>query len=366
MASQSIPQLYSSLHAVVMQQIPDSCESRVTNLIWLMMGIYLSGRVHLSFIARKLPIRAQNLSLVKRLQRFLDNGAVRVREWYAPTARALLVAAASGGKVQIIIDSSKVSGNYRMVTVSLAYRRRSLPLAWVWVRGTRGHCTTKLQLKLLGYVRTLLPYQAQVSLVGDCEFGNPLLLEYLDGWHWSYALRQAGDNLIMPKGTGQWQRLDSIPLTLGELKWLGQVVLTRASAYPTQIVLYWKRGEKQPWFLATTCLCPQAALALYRRRMWIEEMFGDLKKHGFDLEASHLRHFLRLSRLTLAVCLLYVWLVALGGWLHAHHLTALVDRADRRDLSFFRLGFDFLARLLALNDPIPRVFIPNFCSVSGG
>ena len=47
-------------------------------------------------------------------------------------------------------------------------------MAWRWVRGTRGHCTTKLQLKLLGYVRKLLPYQAQVSLVGDCEFGNPL------------------------------------------------------------------------------------------------------------------------------------------------------------------------------------------------
>lgn len=365
MASQSIPELYSSVQAVVMQQIPDDCESRRHNLVWLMVGIYLSGRVHLSFIARKIPLRVQKLSLVKRLQRFLDNGAVRVREWYEATARALLVAAASAGQVHLIMDSSKVSGCYRMVMVSLAYRRRSLPLAWVWLRGTRGHCTTKLQLKLLNYVRGLVPYQAQVSLVGDCEFGNPLLLEYLEGWHWQYALRQPGDNLIMPKGTGQWQRLDSIPLTWGEVKWLGQVVLTRASAYPTQMVLYWKRGEKQPWFLATTALCPQVALALYRRRMWIEEMFGDLKKHGFDLESSRLRRFLRLSRLTLAVCLLYVWLMALGHWLHAHHLTALVDRTDRRDLSFFRLGFDFLERLLAWGDPIPLVFIPNFCSVSG-
>ena len=41
-------------------------------------------------------------------------------------------------------------------------------------------------------------------------------------------------------------------------------------------------------------------------------MFGDMKGHGFDLEHSRLRHFLRLSRLTLAVCLLYVWLVATG------------------------------------------------------
>jgi len=37
--------------------------------------------------------------------------------------------------------------------------------------------------------------------------------------------------------------------------------------------------------------------------MWVEAMFGDLKKPGFDLESTMLRHFLRLSRLTLAVVL---------------------------------------------------------------
>ena len=118
--------------------------------------------------------------------------------------------------------------------------------------------------------------------------------------------------------------------------------------------------------MATNLPCPQAAVKLYRLRMWIEEMFGDMKGHGFDLESSHLRHFLRLSRLTLAVSLLYVWLVALGEHLIVHHLTALVDRADRRDLSIFRLGWDFLDRCLTLNDPIPDTFVPNFCLLSGG
>jgi hypothetical protein len=100
--------------------------------------------------------------------------------------------------------------------------------------------------------------------------------------------------------------------------------------------------------------------------MWIEEMFGDFKKHGFDLESSHLRHFRRLSRLTLAVCLLYLWLVALAEHVLVTGQQRQVDRPDRRDLSVFRLGWDFLERCLALHDPIPRVALPNFCSVSGG
>jgi hypothetical protein len=95
--------------------------------------------------------------------------------------------------------------------------------------------------------------------------------------------------------------------------------------------------------------------------MWIEEMFGDMKKHGFDLEASHLRHFLRLSRLTLAVCLLYLWLVAMAEHVITSHQAHEVDRHDRRDLSLFRLGWDFVERRLALFDPIPPVAIPSFC-----
>jgi len=63
--------------------------------------------------------------------------------------------------------------------------------------------------------------------------------------------------------------------------------------------------------LATDLSDPQAVLKAYQLRMWIEETFGDLKRNGFDLESTHLRNFLRLSRLTLAAVLLYVWSTAM-------------------------------------------------------
>ena len=50
----------------------------------------------------------------------------------------------------------------------------------------------------------------------------------------------------------------------------------------------WRRGEKQPWFLVTNLPDKTLALRLYTRRMWIEEMFGDFKRNGFDLEAIRL------------------------------------------------------------------------------
>ena len=172
--------------------------------------------------------------------------------------------------------------------------------------------------------------------------------------------------MVLPHGATTWQRLDHLVLRPGLSFWLGNVVLTRASPYPTHLVLHWQPGQTEPWFLATNLLHPQATLRLYRLRMWIEEMFGDLKKHGFDLEMTHLRHFLRLSRLTLVVCLLFIWLVALGEYVLANHLAGQVDRTDRHDLSIFRLGWDFVEDCLRLLDPIPAVACPNLCSVSGG
>jgi hypothetical protein len=359
-------ELYRIWRERLAQLAPDRCRSRLMNMLLLVVGLYKAGSVHLSKVARKLPIRAKKLSMDKRLRRFLDNGAVRVREWYQPVVVGLLKAASSAGQIHLIIDSSKVGFGHRLLMVGIAYRRRALPLVWTWVRSAKGHSTTKKQVNLLEYVHGLIPGGVKVSLVGDCEFKSTLLIEYLDFWKWDYALRQPRDHRVITFAQSLWRRLDSFAIRPGTTMWWGRVVLTRASAYPTNLVLSWKRGEKEPLYLATNLLCPQAALMLYRRRMWLEEMFGDMKGHGFDLEASHLQHFLRLSRLTLAICLLYLWLVATGEHVMATGQTHEVDRTDRRDLSIFRIGWDFIERCLALNDPIPVAFVPNFCSVSGG
>jgi hypothetical protein len=86
--------------------------------------------------------------------------------------------------------------------------------------------------------------------------------------------------------------------------------------------------------------------------MWTEEMFGDLKRHGFDLESTMLHHADRLSRLTLAVVLLFVWSVSTGGRTIHEGRRYLVDRHDRRDLSIFQIGLRFIERQLTNSLPI--------------
>ena len=79
-------------------------------------------------------------------------------------------------------------------------------------------------------------------------------------------------------------------------------------------------GEDEPWFLATSLPSHRQALLAYRRRMWAEEMHRDLKSQGFHLDQTHIRDGRALSRLFLALALVYVWSTAIG--------TAAIKRGD--------------------------------------
>jgi len=343
----SINRLYHTWFQRITQLRPDERVSRRRTLVWLMIGIYRSRSVHLSLVAGKIPGRALLLSTVRRLSRWLDNSAVRVREWYDPVAAEVLQSmAASTREVRLIADGSRVGSGHQLLMVSLAFRRRAIPLVWTWVKCPKGHSSATKQLALLAHVRCWVPADIPVLLVGDTEFGAMAVLEQLDSWQWRYVLRQGTIHGVQLPGQTSWEKFGSLVQNPGQSRWVEGALLTARSAYPTNLLAYWAIGEEKPWLLATNLPCQRAALQAYRRRMWIEEMFGDMKGHGFDLETTHLRHFLRLSRLTLAVALLYVWLVSVGTQAIKHGQRRLVDRNDRRDLSIFQIGWRIIDRCL--------------------
>ena len=360
-----ITALSSILHGEVLPFADKLLDSQLANLVRLMEGMFEGRSVHLSRIASNVGGRACKLSVVAQLNRFLGNGSVEVRGVYEPIARELLRQAAAAGQVILILDSTKVGFSAQLVMVSLAYQGRALPLIWTWLPYPKGHTLTATQVELLTTLRDWLPAQAHVAFVGDSEFGRCWLQEELNYWGWAYVLRQSSHNCVWRKQDSGFLSLDQIELRGQGVQWFPHTLLTEENSLPTHILGYWAEGQDCPWWLATNLTSPEAVLALYPYRMWTEEMFGDMKGNGFDLETTHLRHTDKLNRLTLAVSLLYVRLVALGVELTKLGRAREVDRPDRRDLSFFRRGFDFLKRCLKLNLPILSGFFPDFILVSG-
>jgi hypothetical protein len=84
------------------------------------------------------------------------------------------------------------------------------------------------------------------------------------------------------------------------------------------------------------------ACKYYRRRFQIETFFSDQKSRGFHLHKSHLADPSRLSRLLLAACLAYLWMICQGMLVITEKKIGLIDRTDRIDKSLFRLGLDWI------------------------
>lgn len=354
-------QLYHTLMQQITQIIPKERITRRRVLAWLMTCLFLGRNPHAARLGNKIPGKAKKPSKAERLRRWLSNKAVRVRDWYEPVARQLIEqATASGQPLRLIVDGTKIGSNHQLLMVAIAYRRRALPLAWTWVRCRRGHSSTRKQLALLSYVHSLIPSGQTVQFVGDSEFGPIPVLKQLDTWSWQYVLRQKGCFLVRNSQQNNWQRFDELVTQVGQAVWLPDSWFTAKHSYQTTLLAVWRRGEKPPWFLVTNVSDKTLALRLYTRRMWIEEMFGDFKRNGFDLEAIRLRHFLRLSRFTMAVALLYVWLVAYGSKTIKRGERHLIDRNKQRQLSIFRIGYDMLDRCLTNGDAFSLRFIPYF------
>jgi hypothetical protein len=350
-------ELYGTWNRMLKQWLSHVCHTRRTNLIWLVIGLYLGQGVQAGRIVAKWPLAAKATSLTRRLSRFLDNGAIRPAVWYRPVARHVLERWA-GGTVTLIIDATQVGAGHQLVMVALAYRRRALPLAWSWVPYIKGHVASAVQLAVLQRVAGLMPAGVSVILTGDSGFASVALIRQLNAWGWQYALRQLSKHQVRPSPTADWVNFGQLVRQPGQAVWWSQADFTLKWAEPTSLLAYWAQGEAEAWLLTTNLPDARTARQVYARRMWIEEMFGDWKGHGWDLQTTHLRHPDRLSRLLLAICLLYVWLVLYGvrvikaGWRDS------VDRHDRRDLSIFRIGSDTLQRCFTL-DRRPPVALPN-------
>jgi hypothetical protein len=124
----------------IRQLQPKERITRIRNFAWLLVGIQQSRSVYLHRIAGKIPGKAKLLSFTQRLSRLLANPAIDVRTWYEPIARSWLESQAGHvQQIRLIVDGTKVGFAHQLLIVSLAYRKRAIPIAWTWVNYAKGH-----------------------------------------------------------------------------------------------------------------------------------------------------------------------------------------------------------------------------------
>jgi hypothetical protein len=350
---------YRAIRDALTQGYPGQPTSTVarhlTTLAAMISGIVGSKSTQLPHIATKVPDGTQSESRVKRFARWVRNDKITAEVYFVPYAQVLLAQLAFQTLV-LVIDGSVVGRGCVALMIHVVYKGRALPVAWLVRQGKKGHFPEDWHIALVKQVEELLPAGAHVVLLGDGEFDGMDLQHTLEEAGWSYVCR-TGCNL-----TASWEgetfRLDTLgacskPGTLIELK---EVSFTEDAYGPIMLVCCWAKGYQKPLYLVSNMTSADEACHLYSKRFRVETFFSDQKSRGFHLHKSHLSEPQRLSRLLMAACLAYIWIVYLGALCVQDGWVTIIHRGDRCDLSLFQLGLRLLGYVLNEGFTIPVAF----------
>ena len=118
-------------------------------------------------LAAALPRAAERIDMRHQwVARVLANPLIDCDAVMAPFAREVLARAARLGRVELILDQSKLSERHQVLMLALRLGERAVPLAWR-VEQTTGPIGLARQRQLLDLVASWLPERAAVVVLAD-------------------------------------------------------------------------------------------------------------------------------------------------------------------------------------------------------
>src|SRR5256712_3179605 len=282
----------------------------LTTLAALISGIVGSKSTQLPHIAAKVPNGTKPESRVKRFTRWVDNAHILEEVYFLPYAEVLLRHLALQ-TVVLVMDGSRVGRGCTALMIHVVSKGRALPLAWRVRQAPKGHFPEDLHIAVVELMREVIPQGAKVVFLGDGEFDGTALQATLNEAGWSYACRTALSTVATWEGVTF--RLDTLgtcskPGTLIELQ---EVKFTRDAYGPVMVLSCWAKGYQEPLYVVSNMDDAEEACRYDQKRFCIETFFSDQKSRGFHIHQSHISDPQRLSRLLIAACLAYIWIVYL-------------------------------------------------------
>ena len=108
------------------------------------------------------------------------------------------------------------------------------------------------------------------------------------------------------------------------------------------LICCWATGYQEPLYFVSHMASAEEACRLYAKRFRIATCFSEQKSRGFHLHKSHMSAPKRLSRLLMAACVAYIWIVYLGAVCEKDGGVRIIPRGERCDFSLFSLPDIFL------------------------
>jgi hypothetical protein len=310
--------------------------ARVKCLALLIASLLRHRTVNLAILATENLSGATNESCYRRFQNFFLRFALPL-DLVGGLILSKLPRPSDGWVLSMDRTNWKYGSRHiNILTVGVVINRIAIPIAWKVLPQTtkRGNSNTSQRIDILKKVLRLLAPEEIRVLTMDREFGGKQWLRWLDARDVGYIVRVKSNTQV----SGRAARLH--PAT-GR-----RAVAKRVLVWGLPVFFANKRitarGRRDEYLhVISNRFSGREALALYRLRWGIEQLFSHLKKRGFNFESTHMTDGSKLERLFAVVSVAFLYSYAWGCQLRKSRKET---KATRRK-SLFRLGLEGLLRL---------------------
>lgn len=349
------------------------------NAVWLMVQAVIGGeRLWLTALGRARPGSAHPKHAIKAADRLLGNRHLAAEQTVVYRGLTEMIVAPQSRPI-ILVDTVEVRPRWFALVASVPFKGRSFIIC---AHVSRAQKPKKpILLRFLRSLRQILPPRCRPVFVSDAGFESPWFAA-VESFGWDYVGRVRGKVRVLVDG--EWVanqalhgRATNRARNIGRagFRWAPherRVVLSKEPRTKHRRRRYrsgriarkkmdrnYRRGAHEPWVLVTSLTArPSGVVAVFARRMRIEETFRDFKnlRWGWSLRHCGSRSPRRLEALLLigAIALFVQQMVGCAAenlGLHREHQANSERR--RRVLSIFVLGG------LVLRSEVPRLTVEH-------
>ncbi len=347
---------YHRIATFLNDALPQFRATRRTNLALLTVAILERRALAISVLVRawRTQLPYSHHQRKKRPFRFLSNTGFDTMAVQTALLEPICQAAGLQGRVPMMIDWSDLGQGRNGLFAAVCFRGRGLPLlSWVSTPAELDPSQNRVEEFFIGRLLRHLPSTIRPLLLADRGFGRASLIHFLQrmprhtGYPVDYVVRLRGD--VVVQGADYRGRLRDYRLRKGRILFWPRTLYRSDGAVVINLVLYWARGHREPWYLATSLADPRQAVRMYRKRMQPEQYFKDGKQR-FALNRSTVTTTDRLQRLLVALLLACCLLILMGMRASPTFRRQVCSRGK---LGILHLGYEFY---LVTPDPPHNLF----------
>jgi len=288
---------------------------------------------------------------IKRVDRFLGNRQLESFSIYETLFNVLR----GEDKQPVVLVDWTDRHAYEQLVFSITKDGRSMPFYAMTIKSTHLNDESEgakiaAEREALAQFHAMCPDEVIPIIIADRGFGNERWIAEVTKWGWRFVQRISRQHYVETE-----HYIGTIP-ELGIRKgyrpkdwgWGVMGDNDEEGKTPFHLVSVFERESDEAWYLTTNIEDIEAGevVALYKKRMWTEAMFRDLKNRnwGMGMDAVRLSSVERTETHFIIMMIAYIFLCAFGAFAEAQNFgeSLKANTVQKRVLSLAVIGNNFI------------------------